>query len=177
MAIFKNTDELTTDIIRSALAENSHELSAAREAAALFKRLQGADAEVLRLQKEGAELTEALSKAHSREEAAAKAAREAAYRNMTVTTVLPDKESGALKATFKISWEAPTYNSSTRQSEWVLHSADSFDAVDGRVYAYMMEFKPELIPAVIMELAPHDHQLAMERYFTAKRRGFISISI
>lgn len=176
MTILKNTTELSSDFIRTLLSENARELSAARADAALLARLQSAPAAIIRLQAEGAELTKALDNTLSQEGSAAKDKRKASVRNLNIVTVMPDRENSALKAAFKITWEAPAYDSGTRQSEWKLHSADGFDALDDRVYSYMMEFKPELIPAVIMELAPRDPQLAMERFFFAKRKGYVSLS-
>jgi hypothetical protein len=54
---------LSVEALRDAIAQNSHELAAARVDAELITRLNAAVANVTRLQNVGSELTKALSKA------------------------------------------------------------------------------------------------------------------
>jgi hypothetical protein len=37
----------------------------------------------------------------------------------------------------------------------------------------MMQHRPDVIPAAILDLAPGDPQAAMDRYFLALRRGWL----
>lgn len=166
--------EKPSDILRARLAENAAELQRAQADAELYERLTKARAETARLQKAGAELTASLSKALEAEAKADRKAAEARFRNLSITTTYPsaDRPSGVLNARFTIRWESPKWNYRTGENELTAHQSDGFPALAGDAYAYIMEHRTDLIPAVIMELAPGDPEAAMSRYFTARRRGY-----
>ena len=163
-----------SDETRDSLAENAADLQRAREDAALFDRLSNARSEIARLQKAGSALTATLSKQLDQEAAAEKKAADARFRNLSVATTYPNslRPSGLLAARFAIRWEGPSWNYQTRETEYREFSADGFPALPNDVYAYLMEHRPDVIPSIIMDLAPGDPQAAMDRYFSARRRGY-----
>lgn len=167
------TDTLRpSEILRIGIIDNHNALAAARADLELYRKLLASEALVAQLEATEAEYARDLEKVVAKEAADEKRKRKAAYRNLTITTANADR--GVLAASYHISWETPTFDYMSGDSPWARRTADSFSTMDDRVYAYMMEFHPEAIPALIMALAPGNPEQAMERYFVGMKRGWVS---
>ncbi|KQN93061.1 hypothetical protein ASE95_10795 [Sphingomonas sp. Leaf231] len=170
------TDTLRpSEILRIGIIDNHQALAAARADLELYKRLMASEALLAQLEATEAQYTRDLEKVVAKEAAEDKRKRKAAIRNLAITTTMPDRASGVLSATFTISWEQPSYDHETRESRWTAKRAVGFTSLSEDIYAYLMEFRREAIPSLIMDLAPEDPELAMHRYFVSRSRGFVSI--
>ncbi|MGC6401176.1 hypothetical protein ACNI3Q_11430 [Sphingomonas sp. FW199] len=162
----------TTYDIRDDMARNAHALAAAREDVALFDRLNAAKATAARLAKEGEKLTAELSKALEEEAKASVAAFEKANRNFKVDRIGRDQRSGLAHDRFVISWESLRYDMNARENVWQQQSVDGFEMLPDTVLGHLLQHKPNLIPADILNLVPGDPFAAISNYLSGKRRGY-----
>lgn len=166
---------LSSDFLRSALAENALELNNARDDAAAYERMRNAAAEVKKLQTIGAELTKALSTALDTESAEERAKIAASVRNVTIATDYPSSNNKAdlLGARFTINYERLTWNMRERDNVWTPLTVVGFGSLAPDVFGYILHSEPQLIPSCIMELAPRDPAAAVDRYLSAVQRGYL----
>lgn len=146
------------------------ELALAKEDVALLERLKSATDRVARLTSELEKATAAETKARNAEAKAYKDERFARISNVSVTAGQTDNEN-VLRSTFTITYSKPAWDGrSTRVRE---RSTVGFGALPPEVLDYIIEKRPELIPAKIMALAPDSPRDAFRRYFVSMRRGFV----
>ena len=146
------------------------ELELANEDVTLLERLKSATDRVARLTGELEKATAAQIKARNAEAKAYNDDRFARISNVSVTAGKTDSEN-LLRSTFTITYSKPAWDGrSTRVRE---HSTVGFGALPPEVLDYIIDKRPELIPAKIMALAPDSPRDAFRSYFVSMRRGFI----
>ena len=78
-----------------------------------------------------------------------------------------------LHRAFDITTTRPTYDSETRTNPVKPTTVRGFHAQPGGVMLFLIEKRPENIPAAIMALAPDDPHLAFQRYAIGRQRGHL----
>ena len=145
------------------------DLELANTDVALLERLKSAKDRVTRLTGELEKATAARTKALTSEAKANEDRRFAGISNVVITDAEPNES--VLRSPFTITYSKPAFDGrSTRVRE---HSAGGFGALSPEVLDYIIEKRPELIPAKIMALVPNDPRAAFRRYFVSLRRGFV----
>lgn len=113
------------------------------------------------------------------EAAEIRAARErllSTFSDISVSVSYPaGREGMLLSAGFLITYERLTYSMSERANLPKQYTCNGFAVLPDEAYAYLVEVKPEAIPAEIMALAPGDPREAFNQYFMAKQRGYLSV--
>ena len=108
---------------------------------------------------------------------AAVAAREALMAGIVDVTVRDASPATAgdnlLHRSFAVTTTRPTYDSETRTNPVKPTTVRGFHAQPGGVMLFLIEKRPENIPAAIMALAPDNPHLAFERYAVARQRGHL----
>jgi hypothetical protein len=164
-----------SDSLRGALTENARELQQAQADAVLFERLSKAKNEVTMLKKVGADLTAGLNDALAEEAKVERELAKAKFRNLRIAAEFPGRGTGALHATFTIKWEGPRWNYQTGVTDWSTFGVLGFPALLANypeVFSWMMQFHPDALPSLILELGDGDAEAAMDRYLVAMRRGY-----
>jgi hypothetical protein len=147
------------------------DLELARDDVALLERLKSATDRVARLTGELEKVTTARSKALAAEAKANDERRFAAISNVSVTDGKTAAEN-VVRSTFTITYSRPAFDGrSTRVRE---HTCEGFGPLPPEVLDYIIEKRPDLIPAKIMALAPDSPRDAFRRYFVALRRGYVA---
>ena len=107
--------------------------------------------------------------------AKALADREAQYAGITDVTVRDATPAvagdGLLHRSFAITTTRPTYDSNTRQNPVKQSTVRGFHAVPYGSMLFLIDKRPENIPAAVMALAPDNPTLAFQRYAMARQRG------
>lgn len=127
----------------------------------------------------GEQLTKAIAAANEQlavalanEAEAERKARLAGFGDITVSVAYPNNyEGNLLRAIFTIEYTRLQYNMSFRASVMQPHKLTGFSALPGEALEYLIEVRPDAIPAEIANLAPGDPCEAFRRYFLALRRG------
>jgi hypothetical protein len=115
---------------------------------------------------------EQLAVALANEAEAERQARLAGFGNITVTVAYPSNyEGNLLRAIFTVEYTRLQYNMAFRAAVMKPHKLIGFSALPADVLEYLVEKRPEAIPAEISNLAPADPWEAFRRYFLALRRG------
>lgn len=118
--------------------------------------------------------TEELSEALATEHETARKRLIASFSDISVSVTYPGGRDGMLlSAGFIIRYERLTYNMKAGESLPKQFMCNGFAALPDEAFDYLIEVKPEAIPAEIMALAPGDPRDAFNRYFMAKRRGYL----
>lgn len=86
----------------------------------------------------------------------------------------PTGPDNLLRTAFRITYGKRVLDSRSWDSPVKAHVVQGFQALPAPVMFYLQEKCPEQIPAEIMALAPGDPDLAFQRYFGARRRGYLS---
>jgi hypothetical protein len=148
----------------------SDKLDAAREDVALLERLKSATDRVARLTGEYEKASKALDKAKATDAKADDDRRFGGISNVSVSAGNTANEN-VVRSTFTITYSRPSFDGrSTRVRE---HACVGFGALPPEILDYIIEKRPELIPAKIMALAPDSPRAAFRRYFVSLRRGYI----
>jgi hypothetical protein len=171
-----NTDNASP--MRLALMADVAELKAthalAVDDAATFKRLSDAAKEVTRLNTAVASAQDALTAYAIAETRAEMDKLFSKFGDITVTVATAEGETpNAIGCRYSIAYEVRTYDHHTRRSDFAQRIVHGFGALDREVMAYLVERKPEVIPALIMDLAPGDPDMAFNRYFVGMQRGYM----
>jgi hypothetical protein len=171
-----NTAELRqrTRAATDNLAQISGNLTAALEDVALLERLKSAPDRAARLTAEKEKATKERDRALAAEAKAAKAARFAGITDIRVaeSPETASKNENVVRSSWTITWTAPTWDGyASRPKE---HSRASFGSLPHDVLAYLVEERPDLIPAKIMALCPGSPLAAFNRYFVSCKRGFVA---
>jgi hypothetical protein len=148
------------------------ELKAALDDFALLERLKSATDRVKRLTAEQEKAIKERDKALAAEAKAAEASRFADIREVTVTEHPETVREHVLRANYTIKYVRLTWDG--RTSAPAQRSADGFSALPSDVMDYLIERRPERIPAKIMALAPDRPRDAFNRYFASLRRGHVA---
>jgi hypothetical protein len=167
---------LTTNIkpnsiqLKADLERIDADLEIALADVALLERLKSAQDRVARLTAEQEKATKARDKALAAEAKAHQDARFAGLVDVQITDKTP--EENVVRSLFVITYSRPTWDG--RTSRVTQHERSSFGSLPPEVLDYIIEKRPELIPAKIMALAPDSPRDAFRRYFVSTRRGFVS---
>ena len=169
----------TTPADRAALTATvealAAELQLAQADVAMLRRLKDAERNAARIAETLTAAQDSLTVANAD---AALAARDDAFANfgdISIMSLAPANGKASVISTgFRITYQRMTYDMNTRQSTMQDHVVSGFHALPSDVFAYLMQVKPHAIPASIMALAPDDPCAAMDAYFMALRRGYLT---
>lgn len=156
------------------ITELASEIEQARDDVALLDRLQAAAKRLPGLEKDyAAALAEQEREATER----AAAEREASYGSVTdiriVGTENPQALANVLATSFTIFYTQPQWDMREQRSKPTERRVNGFMALPRPAMLYLLEKRPDLIPASIRELSPDDPHAAMDAYFQALRRGHL----
>jgi multidrug efflux pump subunit AcrA (membrane-fusion protein) len=156
------------------LSKIAQKLDDARRDVAKLTRLQEARN---RLASVEIEYDAAMAQADADAAAKAVAAREALMAGIVDVTVRDSSSAtagnGLLSRAFDITTTRPVYDYDTRTSPLKPTTVRGFHAQPGGVMLFLMEKRPENIPAAIMALAPDNPSLAFQRYAIGRQRGHL----
>ena len=142
---------------------------------ATFKRLSQARANAAQLTKELASAQDALTAYAIAETRAEMDSMFSKFGDMAVTvTTEAGETANPIRSRYAITYEQRAYNTNTRRSDMVQRTTNGFAMLDTEAMAYLIERKPEAIPALIMDLAPGNPEAAFDQYFMAMRRGYLT---
>lgn len=165
------TTNMTSRIAAAELERITAELTEARADVAMLERLKSANDRVARLTAEQEKAIKARDKALAAETKANDERRFASISNVSVTDGKTAAEN-VVRSTFTITYSKPAFDGrSTRVRE---HTCEGFGPLPPEVLDYIIEKRPDLIPAKIMALAPDSPRDALRRYFVALRRGYVA---
>lgn len=167
-----NTAELRQRVAAAAdnLDRIAADLSAALADVALLERLKSATDRVSRLTADQDKAIKEQDRAIAAAAKAEKASRFAGITDVSVTSSTQQHEN-LLRSGFTISYTKPTWDGRTTRGQ--KHSSDGFGTLPPEVLDYIIEKRPDLIPAKIMALAPELPRDAFRRYFVSLKRGFV----
>ena len=154
------------------LARIAAELEEARADVALLERLKSANDRVTRLTTEQEKATKARDKALAAQAKAEKEARFAGISDVGVSESPETVRENVIRSSFTITYTKPTWNG--RSSPPTRHSVASFGTLPPDVLAYLVDVRPDLIPAKIMALSPDSPRDALRRYFASCKRGYLA---
>ena len=160
------TDTLTLNEIET-------QLSAAQADLDLFQRLQSAAALVKTLTAARDKGAAAHAKAEAEKAKAAEDTRFAGLRDLTITETPNHKAPGILSTRFNIQYTCNAFDSAAGATLPQRVSITGFTSLERNVLAWIVQRHPNKIPASILALAPGNIDAALDRYFTALRRGFL----
>lgn len=162
---------LTSEVERLSTA-----LDQARADVALLRRLTNAEADAERLAKELSKAQDDLSDAHADAILKERKAEFANLRSIAVRVTSPSgRELTALSANYTITYERLIYDG--RSSDWQPQSVNGLTALSSDVRRYLVLENPNAIPAIILDLAPGDPAAALQAYFIAFQRGYMSTQV
>jgi hypothetical protein len=165
------TTNMTSRIATAKLERITAELIEARADVAMLERLKSANDRVARLTAEQEKAIKARDKVLAAETKANDERRFASISNVSVTDGKTAAEN-VVRSTFTITYSKPAFDGrSTRVRE---HTCEGFGPLPPEVLDYIIEKRPDLIPAKIMALAPDSPRDAFRRYFVALRRGYVA---
>lgn len=127
------------------------------------------------------EITKALAIANEQlatvladEAEAERKARLAGYGDVAVTVSYPPNyEGNLLRAGFAVEYTRLEWDNRARATVPKPHKIIGFRGLPGEVLEYLIEVRPDAIPAEIMALAPDKPYEAFQRYFISMRKGRI----
>lgn len=165
-----NLNELTANVQRLTLA-----LDATSADVAMLTRLRDAETLAGRLSVELSDAQDKLSQAMANKVIADRDAVYARFRTINVAvTPSVSSPSSVLSAAYTISVETKVYDGKANVSRWVVQTYGGFNALPSDALAYLMNVKPEALPASIMALAPDEPHKAMDVYLIGLRRGYLT---
>lgn len=82
--------------------------------------------------------------------------------------------SSLLNTAFTICYTQNTYDYRIGATVPQDHKCNGFAALGNDAFEYLLNVKPEAIPAEIMALAPRDPHTAFDIYLAGKRRGYLN---
>jgi cytochrome c5 len=165
------TNAITRSRVSAAKLERiAADLAEAHADLDLLERLKSAHDRVTRLTAEHEKVTKERDKTLAAEAKAAEASRYADIGDVLVTCNTPSEH--VVRASFTITYTKMTWDG--RQSRLMEHARNGFSALPPDVLGYLMDKRPDRIPAKIMDLAPGDPKAAFRRYFASLRLGRIA---
>ncbi|MBL0114280.1 MAG: hypothetical protein IPP45_01920 [Sphingomonadales bacterium] len=167
----KPKTQLDLGLLTAMVADLTERLAQADADVALLVRLKEAEATAARIR---AELQTAQDK---RAEAIADAAMQekmARYASFKDARVDTSEGANALATSYTITIKRLAYNYSTRENDLVERVYHGFESLEADALGYLIDVRPEAIPAILMTLAPGDPAGAMRRYYQAKQRGYLA---
>ena len=156
--------ELTAAVQRIAA-----ELKRAQKDLVLLQRLKDAEANAKRL---GAELEKAQADLIEASAAALAAKRAEAYAHFQDIKITTAGSGSILDLHFPITLTRSAFNGF--DTVRTTFNYPGFIGLPHDVFPYLIEVHPERIPTAIMALSPDDPWEAFDRYFAAKRRGYLN---
>ena len=156
------------------ITDIASDLAQARSDVDRLAQLQGAAKRAEALQKQYG-----LALAEQEREATERAAteREASYGGVTdiriVGTENAQARANVLATSFTIFYTQPQWDMREQRSKPTERRVNGFMALPRPAMLYLLEKRPELIPASIRDLSPDDPHAAMDAYFQALRRGHL----
>ena len=157
------------------LNEITQQLADVRQDAETLARLQAAPKKVAQLE---AALATAQAAHDAEQERQALIDREASYGGITdirVDEVVSDRNPHSLlHSAFEVTYTKPSFHPITGKTRPAEHVVRGFAALPREALLYLLEKRPEALPAKIAALAPSDEPgLALSRYMAALRRGYL----
>ncbi len=147
-------------------------LNDALEDVTLLERLKSAEDRAKRLTAEQDRATKERTKAHAAEAKAVEEGRFTGISDVQVKESPNTVHENVVRSGFTVSYASPTWDG--YESRPTRHSRDGFGLLPSIVLDYIIEKRPELIPAKIMALAPDSPSEAFRRYFLSIRRGYVA---
>jgi hypothetical protein len=166
---------MTTNTNRSQIAAAdleriAAELTDAQADLDLLDRLKSAADRVARLTAEQGKATKERDRALAAEAKAAEATRFAHISDVQVIEHPETVRENVIRSSFTITYTRMAWNGHT--SAPAQQSATGFGILPPDVLDYLIERRPDRIPAKIMALSPDNPRDAFRRYFASQRRGF-----
>jgi hypothetical protein len=157
------------------VARLQSELATAEQDIALLLRLKSAEASAKRLREELATATAELAKADADAEEAARKARLSPFHSITITDTGLEDGTNLLGTTFRIAITRLVYDAIRGVTEPQTQAfLGGLQALPPDALEYLVRERPEAIPGRILALAPGDPEAALDRYFVALRKGYVS---
>ena len=151
------------------------ELATAEQDIALLLRLKSAEASANRLREELATATAEQAKAGADAEEAARKARMAHFLDITISDTGLNDGINLVRTSFPISITKLAYDSMRNVTEPQTYEfLGGLQNLPPDALEYLVNERPEAIPGRILALAPGDPEAALERYFVAVQRGYVS---
>jgi hypothetical protein len=166
-----------TNTNTASLLERVEELTAAlvqaQEDVALLGRLTTAKATAKRLSAELTEAQDALSVAMADEVRAKRAALYAGFTDIKI--IEGNLAEGLQHRTFQVNYTREEWNGT---GSLITRSVMGFEAMPDGAWAYLLDVRPDQIPASILALSPTgDPTEAFNTYFTGMKRGWLSAPV
>lgn len=167
----KPKTQLDLGLLTALVEDLTERLAQADADVVLLVRLKEAEATATRIR---AELLAAQDKRAEAIADAAKQERMARYASFKDARVDASEGANALSASYTITIKRLAYNYATRQNDLVERTYQGFEALEADALGYLIDVRPEALPAILMDLAPGDPATAMRRYYQAKQRGYLA---
>lgn len=167
----KPKTQLDLGLLTAMVQDLTERLAQADADVALLVRLKEAEATAARIR---LELRAAQDKRAEAITDAAKKERMARYASFKDARVDAGDGANALAASYTITIKRLAYNYSTRQNDLVERTYHGFEDLEADALAYLIDVRPEALPAILMTLAPGDPATALRRYCQAKQRGYLA---
>lgn len=167
----KPKTQLDLGLLTAMVGDLTERLAQADADVALLVRLKEAEATATRIR---AELQAAQDKRANALADAAKQERMAMYASFKDVRVDTSDGANALAVSYTITVKRLAYNYGTRENDLVERVYHGFESLEADALGYLIDVRPETIPAVLLSLAPGDPANAMRRYHQAKQRGYLA---
>jgi len=153
----------------SAVERLGADLEQAKADVALLQRLKDAEANAKRLAGELRAAQDELSTAIAEATEAKREAEFAKFKDITVTEE-QGNGSSVLHSSFTIVVTALSFDGATHEEQ---RTYIGFGQLPGDALSYLIEKRPDRIPASITALSPNDPYEAFDTYFAGLRRGYL----
>lgn len=167
----KPKTQLDLGLLTAMVADLTERLAQADADVALLVRLKEAEATATCIRAE-------LADAHDKRAAALAdviaVERKALYASFKDVRVDASDGANALATSYTITFKRLAYNYSTRENDLVERVYHGFESLEADALGYLIDVRPEAIPAVLMSLAPGDPANALRRYHQGKQRGYLA---
>lgn len=167
----KPKTQLDLGLLTAMVADLTERLAQAEADVALLVRLKEAEATANRIRAELADAHDKRAAALSDVIAIERKALYASFKDVRVDT---SDGANALATSYTITFKRLAYNYRTRENDLVERVYHGFESLEADALGYLIDVRPEAIPAVLMSLAPGDPAKAMRRYHQAKLRGYLA---
>jgi hypothetical protein len=170
----KPKTQLDLGLLTAMVSDVAERLAEAEADVALLLRLKEAQATAARLRGELSAAEDKRAEALADTIAEERKARYASFKDVRVDTSIGTGTSDALSARYTITFKRLAYNYSTRANDLVERSYHGFQAIEADALGYLIEVRPDALPAMISELAPGDPAKALQRYLSGMQRGYVA---
>ena len=172
----KPKTQLDLGLLTAMVGDLTERLAQADADVALLLRLKEAEATATRIRAELADAQDKRATALADAVAVERKAYYASFKDVRVDVSGGELGiiSNPLTASYTITIKRLAYNYSTRNNDLVERSYNGFAALEADALGYLIDVRPDAIPAIIMELAPGNPADAIRRYHIAMQRGYLA---